>query len=278
MKKLLLVVLTASAIGNSACARNREIVHVDSGVSIAYQLLNFNYVEPSDTCALGVCSNATSSGYFDRESGNINGARLSASQLDLGGHLYGRIAYGRAQGYVQYQGYSQAGTPISNGVSAANMADYSLRLGSAFSSGRVMAIPFVQYGRHFWNRVVGVGTSTSYEEDYQNQYIGFGALFQVAMTRILVGSLYAMAGQTLNPSIRVPSLGFAQPLGTAPLVKAGVLLNLRLSRIFGLYAGVRYTRFSYGQSPPQQSGPYTVMEPASNTVMTSYEGGLRLFF
>lgn len=278
MKKLLLVVLTAGAIGSSAYGRNREIIRIDNSVSIAYQLLDFNYVEPSDTCALAVCSNATPSGYFDRESGNINGVRLSASQLDLGAHFYGRIAYRRAQGYVKYQGYSQAGAPIPNGVSGANIAGYSVRLGPAFSSGRVMAIPFVQYGHHSWSRVVGVGTTTSYEEDYQNQYIGFGALFQVAMTRILVGSLYAVAGQTLNPSIRVPSLGFAQPLGTAPLVKAGVLFNLRLSRIFGLYAGVRYTRFSYGQSAPQQSGSFTVMEPTSNTAMTSYEGGLRFFF
>ena len=278
MKKLLLVVLTAGAIGGSACGRNRQIVELDNSVSIAYQLLHFNYVEPSDTCALGICSNATSSGYFDRELGNINGVRLSASQLDMGIHFYGRIAYRRAQGYVKYQGYSQAGTPIPNGVSGANIAGYSVRLGPVLSSGRVMAIPFVQYGHHAWSRVVGVGTSASYEEDYQNQYFGFGALFQVAMTRILVGSLYAMAGQTLNPSISVPSLGFAQPLGAAPLVKAGVLLNLRLSRLFGLYAGVRYVRFSYGQSPTEQSGSLTVMEPASNTVMTSYEGGLRFFF
>lgn len=278
MKKLLLVVLTAGAIGRSAYGRNREIVRLDNSVSIAYRLLHFNYVEPSDTCALAVCSNATPSGYFDREFGDINGVRISASQLYPRAHLYGRVAYGRAQGYVNYQGYSQAGTPIPNGVSAADIADYSLRLGPAFSSGRMMAIPFVQYGHHSWSRVVGVGTSASYEEDYRNEYIGFGALFQVAMTRLLVGSLYAMAGQTLNPYIRVPSLGFAEPLGTAPLVNAGALLDLRISRAFGLYAGVRYTRFSYGQSPTQQSGSLTVMEPESDTAMTSYEGGLRLFF
>ncbi len=278
MKKLLLVVLTAGAISGSTCARNREIFYLDNSVSIGYQLLGFHYVEPSDTCALAVCSNATPSGYFDRESGYINGVRVSASQWDPVRHLYGRIAYSRAQGYVTYQGYSQAGTPIPDGVSGTNVADYSLRLGPTFSSGKVMAVPFIQYGHHSWNRVVGVGTPMSYEEDYQNEYIGFGGLFQVAMTRGLVGSLYAVAGQTLNPAIRVPSLGFAQPLGVSPLVKAGALLDLQISRTFGFYAGVRYTRFSYGQSPLQQIGTLIVMEPESNTAMTSYEGGLRLFF
>lgn len=278
MKKLLLVVLTAGAIGGPACARNREILRLDNSVSIGYRLLGFHYVEPSDTCALAVCSNATPSGYFDRESGYLNGVRMSASQWDPATHLYGRIAYSRARGYVKYQGYSQAGTPIPDGISAADITDYSLRLGPAFANTRVTAVPFLQYGYHSWHRVVGVDTPMSYEENYRNEYIGFGALFQVAMTRVLVGSFYALAGQTLNPAIRVPSLGFAQPLGTSPLVKAGALLSVQVSRAFGLYAGVRYTRFSYGQSPPQQVGTFTVMEPESNTAMTSYEGGLRFFF
>lgn len=192
--------------------------------------------------------------------------------------MYGRLAYARASGLVHYQGFTQSGVPIPHGLSGAVISDYSVRLGTAFETGRVMALPFVQYGHHAWRRLVGARTSQSYQENYQHDYMAVGGLFQVAMTKALVGSVYAMAGETLHPSIAVPALGFAQSLGTSPLIKAGALLSLQVSGMLGLYAAIRYTRFSYGQSAPQQSGNLIVMEPQSNTTIASYEGGFRFLF
>lgn len=270
--------LAASAMGGTSVASKRVFIVMDNSLAIAYQLTNLKYVEPSDTCALSVCTNANSAGYFDRESGYINGVRVDLSRLGFDGRVYGRVNYSLAGGYVQYQGYTQGGTPIPSGVSGAIISDYSARLGPAFSSGPVLAVPFVQYGHHAWRRFIGVDTPQAYEEDYSHNYLAVGGLFQLAMTPVLVGSVYALAGQTFSPAISVPGLGFEQNLGSSALVKAGARLDFRVSYWFGLYAGIRYTRFSYGQSRPQQVGNLIIMEPQSNTVIASYEGGMRVFF
>ena len=278
LKKLLLAALTAGVLRGTVCAHERAVWNIDDNVSAAYRLTDLLYVEPSDTCALAVCTNAPPSRYFDRESGFINGLHASLTGLLLGDRMYARLAYDRVSGNVRYQGYAQNGTPISNGVSGAIISDYGIRVGAAFPDGAVMAVPFIEYGHHAWQRLIGVGTRYAYEENYHHDYVALGALIQVAFTRRLVGSVYAAAGQTLNPAIAVAALGFSQALGTAPLVKAGASLDLRLSRWLGLYAAVRYTRFSYGQSAPQESGNLVIMEPQSDTVVADYEGGLRLFF
>ena len=278
LRKLLLAALTAGVMRGTVYAHERAVWSIDNNVSIAYRLTDLHYVEPSDTCALAVCTNAPQSSYFDRESGYVNGFRASLSGLLLGGRMCARLTYDRVSGNVRYEGYTQNGTPVPNGVSGAIISSYGLRLGAAFYDGPVMAAPFLQYGHHAWRRQIGLGTTQAYEEDYHHDYVALGALIQVALTRRLVGSIYAAAGQTLNPAIAVAALGFSQGLGTAPLVKAGASLDLRLSRWLGLYAAVRYTRFSYGQSAPQQSGNLVIMEPQSNTVIADYEGGLRVFF
>ena len=277
LKKLLLLALAASAIG-SASARDREFTAIDNRISLGYELTGWYYTEPSDTCALGVCGNVPASPVFDRESGFLNGLRASLAGLAFDGRLYGRLVFARAWGDVRYQGYSRSGAPIPEGLSGARVSAYSLRLGPAVSAGRVLAVPFLQYGHEGWRRIVGVATPQRYEEDYGHDYLGFGTLFQLVLTPRWVLSAYALAGETLNAGIRVPSLGFAQALGTGPLLKGGALLDWRLSRAVGLYAGVRYTRFSYGQSPPQVSGNLVIMEPASQTIVVRYEGGLRIFF
>jgi hypothetical protein len=278
LKKLLMAALTAGVLRGTVCAHERAVWSIDDHVSVAYCLTDLHYVEPSDTCALAVCTNAPQSRYFDRESGFINGLHASLTGLLLGDRMYARLAYDRVSGNVRYQGYAQNGTPIPNGVSGAIISSYGIRLGAAFPDGVVMAVPFIEYGHHAWRRLIGVGTRQAYEEDYHHDYVALGALIQVALTQRLVGSVYAAAGQTLNPAIAVAALGFSQGLGTAPLVKAGASLDLRLSRWLGLYAAVRYTRFSYGQSAPQESGNLVIMEPQSDTVIADYEGGLRVFF
>lgn len=141
-----------------------------------------------------------------------------------------------------------------------------------------MTVPFLEYGHHAWRRLVGVGTVPAYEEDYHHDYVALGVLIQVAWTRTLVGSIYAAAGRTLNPSIAVASLGFSQSLGASALIKAGASLDLWLSHRLGLYAAVRYRCFSYGQSAPQESGNLAIMESQSRIVMADYEGGLRFVF
>ncbi|WP_297360307.1 hypothetical protein [Acidiferrobacter sp.] len=278
MKKLLLAALTAGVLRGTVCAHERAIWGLDDNVSIGYRLTDFYYVEPSNTCALAVCANALQSPYLDREFGFISGLHASASGLLFDDRVYTRLAYDRVSGHVRYQGYSQSGAAIPDGVSGAMISGYGIRLGATFPDGPVMAVPFLEYGHHAWRRLIGVGTAQAYEEDYHHDYVALGALIQVALTRTLVGSIYAAAGRTLNPSIAVASLGFSQGLGTSALIKAGASLDLWLSHRLGLYAAVRYTRFSYGQSAPQESGNLVIMEPQSNTVMADYEGGLRFVF
>ncbi len=278
MKKLLLAALATAVLRGMANAHDVQAGSLRDNLSASYQLMDLHYAEPSDTCALAVCTNAPEASYFDRESGYINGFRLSASGLMWKDRIYGHVDYERASGYILYRGFTQSGTPIPNGVSGAVISDYAARLGAAFASGDFVAVPFVEYGHHAWHRILGAGTAQSYTEDYRHDYVGLGALLQVEFTAALAASIYAMAGQTVNPTITVPALGFAQSLGSSALVKVGATVDVRLSRAMGLYAGVRYTRFSYGQSAPQQSGGLVIMEPQSDTVIASYEGGLRFFF
>ncbi len=278
MKTLLLAALAAGALQGTAAAHQRFIRSVDDNISASYRLMDFHYVEPSDTCALAVCTNAPQTGYFDRESGLIGGFQVSASGLVLRDRVYTRVSYDRTSGYVRYRGYTQSGGLVPDGVSGAVISDYGVRLGAAFLARGVMAVPFLEYGHHAWRRVVGAGTGQAYEEDYRHDFIALGALIQVALTRALVGSIYASAGQTVNPAISVPAYNFSQGLGPAALVKAGASLDWRMSDRLGLYAAFCYTRFSYGQSAAQPSGGLVIMEPQSDTVIASYEGGMRFFF
>lgn len=278
LKTLWLVVLAAGVLQGAAAAQERSVWSIDDNVSASYRLTDFHYVEPSDTCALAVCTNAPQTDYFDREYGFIDGFQASASGLLLRERLYARARYDWTSGYVRYQGYTQSGGAVPSTVSGAVISDYSVRLGAAFPEHSVMAVPFFEYGHHAWRRMVGVGTGQAYEEDYRHDYMALGVLVQMAFTDALVASIYASAGQTMNPAISVPAYDFSQALGTAALVKAGASLDFRVSRRLGVYGAVRYTRFSYGQSVAQPSGSLVIMEPQSNTVMTSYEGGMRFFF
>ncbi len=278
MKTLLLAALAVGALQGAAAAHDRSVWRVDNNVSASYRLTDFHYAEPSDTCALAVCTNAPQTNYFDRESGFIDGFQASASGLLWRDRVYARVSYDWASGYVRYQGYTQSGRPVPNAVSGAVISDYGVRLGMPFPERAVMAVPFLEYGHHAWRRMVGAGTAQTYEEDYRHDYVALGVLVQIALTGALVGSVYASAGQTMNPAISVPAYNFSQGLGSSALVKAGASLDFQVSRHFGVYGAVRYTRFSYGQSVTQPSGGLVIMEPQSDTVIASYEGGMRFFF
>ncbi len=270
--------LAAGAVSAMAHGADERIVRVDNGLSLGFRFEQFSYVEPSDTCGLGVCTNAASAGYLDRESGGLPGFRLAFSHLGSADGLYERLAYAMTAGNVRYDGFSSSGAPIINGSSYARIQDYSLRFGAAFPRAGVIAVPFAQIGRHTWTRIVGAGTPSHYEEYYDHAYASLGALVQVVLPAGMVGSLYADAGEIFAAHIAVPGEGFSADLGGGPLVKAGALLDLRVTRRIGLYAGIRYTRYGYGQSAVTTIGNYVIMEPESRTILTRYEGGLRYAF
>ena len=58
LKKLLMAALTAGVLRGTVCAHERTVWSIDDHVSVAYRLTDLHYVEPSDTCALAVCTNA----------------------------------------------------------------------------------------------------------------------------------------------------------------------------------------------------------------------------
>ena len=78
----------------------------------------------------------------------------------------------------------------------------------------------------------------------------------------------------MGPHINVPSIGFDQRLGTAPIIDLEAEADYAFRGSFHAFLGWRYSRFCYKQS----HAAVGYVEPRSETELMSYLAGLRFSF
>lgn len=261
-----LVVALLLAGPSSAARRDRLLTAVDNSLGLGFLYQHVLYGEK-----LG---GPGSPGYFDTDSGFLEGGRIALSALGDGG-LYMHASYEQTTGNLTYVG---ATTNLASGVTtplvdqeAQQIAAAALRLGASFVTGRhSQIIPYLTYGLRHWSRGGFVAGCVDCYESYRNGYVAAGALWQWAFAPALVSTLNVAYGTTVDARINVPGF-LAEGLGTRPWMRAGAGLDLRISRADTVFAHITYTRFSYGAGAVTPVG----YEPYSRTATTDYLVGAR---
>ncbi len=266
-----LLALPASA--SASGLPNRTLTAIDNSVSLSFMESEVGY---------GERVSGPSSRYFDTDQGGLPGGRIAITGLrDDGIHnLYARISFSQVSGHLGYNG-GAGSTPLMF-PEYSKMTDWALRVGQGFVWGRdVLFTPYLTYGIHNWWRgePPSVTNPGDYTESYSNEYLGGGLLFQVAMTQRLAMSLNLAYAETLRPSINAPLLGLSEGLGTSPWKRAGVSFDYLIGRNDSIFAGARFTTFSYGAGPVVTTNTgFVGNEPYSKTNIVDYDFGFRLLY
>jgi hypothetical protein len=250
---------------------------------------NVNYVEPNGSLTActggGSCAN-----YSDEESGGLFGDGFSMDYMSREMKLYAHLSYRLETGHLGYNGQTQTGTPV-QGTSGARIGDWDFKLGKGFmlsKDQRVLLTPYLEFGTHFWQRDVGLGTASQFGEDYQNDYWDAGTMIQYAPPlhvlhqNDLVFSGNAGMGETLGPNISVPSANPPMPnaaaLGQEPILHAGLEADWHAMSALWAFFGYEYTYFSYFPSSIYSNAAGAVEEPASFTNYNAYKIGVKIPF
>ncbi|MHB1567318.1 MAG: hypothetical protein ACYCXG_11510 [Acidiferrobacter sp.] len=249
-----------------AARRDRLLTAIDNSVGLAFVHQHVLYGEK-----LG---GPGSSGYFDTDSGFLEGGRISVSALG-DDDLYMHLSYGQTVGNLNYVGASTnlvtgATTPLVE-QEAEQMVTAALRIGASIITGRhSQIVPYLTYGLRHWSRGAFVPSCVDCYESYRNGYVAAGALWQWAFTPDLASTVNVAYGRTVNAQINVPGF-LSEGLGARPWMRAGVSLDLRVSRADTVFVRATYTQFSYGAGAVTAVG----FEPYSRTATTDYMVGAR---
>ena len=259
----------------SAWAGNiHRIVDFNNNISLSYVHSHVEY---------GERLSPPNGPYFDTESGFLNGGRVAFTAMGNAGgvhNIYLHGSYQQTTGDTAYVGGIQSKygtTPLTQNDNA-RMSDYAVRIGQGVSLGSwSMLIPFLTYGHHQWLRgqLPTAFAPYDYQEEYRNDYAGFGITWQAMPNRHILTSLTAIYGRTVHPRMDAPALGFGEGLGPKPWMRAGFTVNYIFTRHEAVFAGVRFTKFQYGAGPALVSGGSVLREPFSQTEITDYRIGVR---
>lgn len=268
----------ASGLARADGVPDRAIRKVDNSVSLSFLYSHVGY---------GERLNGPSQPYLDTDSGFTGGGRIALTGLkdDLLPNLYLRVSFSQVSGGLHYNG----GIQNANGTTSplqmtehSKMTDWAVRLGQGFVIARpVLLTPYITFGTHTWDRgePASAGAPYDYTEQYSNKYFGGGMLFQVAATRRTVISVNLAYAETVRPQIDVPSQQLHEGLGTSPWKRAGLSIDYRPTANESLFAGARFTTFSYGQGPLVPiSSTQAALEPYSKTDVVDYMLGLRILY
>ncbi len=185
----------------------------------------------------------TRTGVLDTEKGRVPGFALFASGMwgPDNSYLQGQIS--RTSGHTNYLGAPITGGAYgsASGSSSATLWDASARFGTGLRvHDGTMAIFYLELGGHEWYRGVNSG------ETYRHAYGGLGLLGQFSPVSGLVFSANALIGKTYRPHISVGGpYGFSSDLGKANIYKAGLVVDLALTRHIHINAAIDYTHFRY---------------------------------
>jgi hypothetical protein len=230
----------------------------------------------------------TSTGTLDTESGEVPGSAVFLSTMTAVDNRYFEAQYDHSKGHTTYTGAFMGGTfgsVASN--STALLVNYSARFGKGFVIDKIgpetildpfMLTPYVEVGRHKWDRGVNYG------ETYTNSYFTLGTLWQFSPAgSALVLSANVMLGTTFRSNIVVNSgpglAGFSGALGKSTIYKGGLAADYAFAKHFHGNVGVEYTSFGYGMSAVYPAGAgFVQWEPDSRTNYTTLKLGLGYAF
>ncbi len=257
----------------AAHADTGSIVSANNQVGIQAISTHVDYTETGD----GTLGSPT--GTLDTEKGDVPGYALSVSLMRnwLATNDYMRLQYSHNQGNTNYVGQLMSGGGYGSvvGTSSATMDDYSARYGFGYAlSEKSMLTPYLEIGRHKWERNV----TGQYLETYEHNYYGIGVLGQYAPADRWVLSANALFGHTTDSHINVPLVGLNTDLGNSSMYQLGLSADYAIGKNFHANIGVDYSEFKYGMSAINAVGGYYVWEPDSKTRYTTYKVGVGYAF
>lgn len=247
--------LVVPALSVASSLPNRTLRAINNSFSLSFMESQVGYGERAIATGSG-----PSFPYMDTDQGGLHGGRIAISGMRDDGidNVYARASFSQVSGQLQFNGALGAGPQSSK------MTDWALRVGQGFVWGRyVLFTPYVTYGHHNWLRG-GV-------QKYSDEYLGGGVLFQTAIASNLAMTLNFAYAETLRAAISSPLT--TQGLGTSPWKRAGISFDYRFARNDSLFAGARFTTFTYGAG----SG-LSLNEPYSKTNIVDYNVGFRLLY
>jgi len=236
-----------------AGALNPDIVMASNQLAVGLGVLHQDYTEYNHGMA------AAPYEILDAETGNI-----PALQVDYGllrPHLFGQVALRIATGDTTYDGhyFDPPYAPVI-ATTSNTMVDFLGRVGYPFrAGGRVVLVPYGEFGSHYWERDVG------YIEDYSHLAIGIGGrvLWNAAERLVIEAGL--SVGATLFGNMSTGGEDFA--LGDRAYWSADTALDFRLASRWHIRAALDYRYWEYGASNADAAG---IFEPDSVTKQTTF--------
>jgi hypothetical protein len=231
----------------AGCWANNSIVSADNQVSLDFTETSFWYGPE-------IVNGVPISVFSDSETAYLPGLKVAGSALWNIGPICNLYVSGSFSWMDGTTSYFQTGGPAA--YNHATIEDSDFRLGKGFNFGQNgMITPYFGAGTNWWNRFLsGPG---GYREIYTHDYAGAGVLVQYSPGPGWVLSVDGLVGEAFNSSM-VTSLtpgGFPIIPGTyaitnQPVFMAGGSVDYAITQHLHANAGVDYTYFSYGQSPP----------------------------
>ncbi len=219
---------------------------------------------------------------LDSEDGHVGGFALDASLMQdiLFGRDYVALGYDRVHGSVTYTGATGADPVYGSAVEKSDDTtdNFHLRWGRGFAVRHWLVTPYLELGRHAWDRVVAPGLAIGLTENYTHDYYGIGTMVQVAPVRALVLTLRGLAGRTFDAGMT--ALGQNLSLGDSALYQIGLHADYAIMPAVHLRAGIDYMQFDYGASPWVTDTLYGgwIAEPDSSTRLTTIDAGVACSF
>ncbi len=276
MKRLYFLVITI-LFSTSAFADNASIKKANSQIGIQFISTDVDYKEFGGQ--LGAPA-----GLLDTEKASINGFGINLSVMKdfILGNDYFKFDFTHNKGRTNYVGSyigSNAGYGSVKSTSGASLIDFDFRFGKGYEiSNNIMLTPYLEIGRHEWDRGVNAG------ENYKNEYLGIGVMPQYSPFDKLVLSASALVGRTFSSNIDVKAdasnLLFNASLGTSTIYKVGASIDYAFSESIHGSIGADFTNFKYGISDPVplDNNFYYAFEPGSKTKYSTLRVGIGYSF
>ncbi len=264
----------------TAFGANKTIFQSENGFNVGIGITHIGYGETV----------AWIPGYADTENGNLSTTTLEFSRLvdeegvrensrdfnlPPGFYLNGRISW--ATGATQYDGQTQDVPPIP--VSTTDLADIlkiDLASGHGFTvSPRLLLIPNVQVGTHYWGRTVQphfIVNNVNYEnkEDYRHYYFGIGLKSVYALVEKVAVSLALDLHNNFFSEMRSSYTGETYSLKNNTGYAVTGKMTYEAGKDVNFFVKIAIETFSYGASPVQADGTF---EPDSKSQLVQYTVG-----
>ena len=229
--------------------------------------------------------------FKSNETGYLPGIHLSYNYRGIKTPLYARLLFEYKEGKTDYDGNTQAGTPVQTKTNN-KFNTWEGNIGFTVKTGPsgppVSTTFYTGVGYRYWNR--GLGGQVPYSEEYSWKYIPVGVLVTYRISEKWTGEVDLAAWFIFDAEIKVNLSEIDSnvnnpkvPLGSRVGWKIELPFNYRLSNHWSLNLVPSYENYSFGKSDiftitdagvPISSG----YEPDSRTSIYSLRLGLKFHF